>query len=718
MPDPAPRFAALLAAVLIATAAGAPAAAQETTPAAGPAGPGGIAGGEGDMTAEDLTLRRVMLSTGGVGYFEYEATVSGDATLTLDVRLDQVDDVLKSIVVYDDTGRVGGISLPGREPLRDVFRELPFGPDALASPVALLRALRGAEVTSVGPRTVSGRVVAVADEQTRLPGDAGVITRHRVTLMTPEGLRQFVLEEADTVRFSDPRLQAQIDRALGALAELGERDRRRLTVQAAGEGERTVRVAYVVEAPLWKTSYRLTLPPEGAADAAGLQGWAVLENLSGEDWEDVELVVASGYPVTFRQALYTAYYVDRPEVPVEVLGRILPRVDTGGVPAAMAAAPPPAPSMAPGRARVEEETGAIAGGLFGAIAAAEDGMAAPEPAPDLARVTAAESTDAATQVLFRLPEPVSVRSGHSVLVPIVSREVPIERLALYQPDTHPIHPLASVRLTNDGDSGLPPGLLTLYERNADATVAFVGDARLGTLPAGEERLVSHAVDQRVRIDREQANTETIAGGRIVDGVLQLTMTQRQATTYTIVGAANADRTVVVEHPRRRGWDLVEPPVDAGDVIARTETAYRIRVPVPAGETVTLTVALQRPRHERLQLTSLSTSQIEFYASADALSPALRDAVARLVQYQAAVADRERALQRLEAEKGEIERDQGRIRRNLDSVPRDSDLYERYLNTLAEQEDRLSRLGTRIEETRAALTEARRALLEYVRGLSL
>src|SRR5688572_3026383 len=84
--------------------------------------------------AQDLALKRVMLSSGGLGYFEYEATVDGDATLRLTVSLDQVDDVLKSLVVYDDKGGVGGLSLPGREPLAQAFKDLPFDQDSLASP--------------------------------------------------------------------------------------------------------------------------------------------------------------------------------------------------------------------------------------------------------------------------------------------------------------------------------------------------------------------------------------------------------------------------------------------------------------------------------------------------------------------------------------------------------------------------------------------------------
>ncbi|MGI9382371.1 MAG: hypothetical protein ACR2PO_04395, partial [Methyloligellaceae bacterium] len=219
-----------------------------------------IAGADPALAADDLALKRVLLSTGGVGYFEYEAKVDGNAELSLNVRLDQVDDVLKSVVVYDDKGQVGTISLPGKTPLKEVFRELPFNKEALNSPIALLSALRGAEVEVKGVRALKGRIISVKPETTRLPDSKSVVTRHRVSLMTSEGLRQLILEDTDLLRFADPKLQADIDRVLTALAELGERDRRTLKVSVAGDGPRTVRVAYVVEAPLWKTSYRLTLP--------------------------------------------------------------------------------------------------------------------------------------------------------------------------------------------------------------------------------------------------------------------------------------------------------------------------------------------------------------------------------------------------------------------------------------------------------------------------
>ncbi len=654
--------------------------------------------------ADELDLRRVLLSTGGVGYFEYEAEVDGNASLTLDVRLDQVDDVMKSVVVYDAQGRIGDISLPGREPLREVFRDLPFGPEALNSPVALLSAMRGAEVRVAGTRTTTGRIVSVTSETAELPNDGGTVIRNRVSLMTAEGLQQVILEDTDSIQFTDAALQAQLEAALAAIARHNTPDRRALDVRVSGTGQRTIRVGYVIEAPLWKTSYRLTMDGAQSADEAAMQGWAILENLSGEDWQDVDLTVVSGNPVTFRQALYDSYFVFRPEIPVEVLGRVLPPTDPGSM---------PAPAL---MAQMDADIGALresrAQALYGAGVASE-------PFAEMAQVVAASSDEATTQVVFRFPEPVSVANGESILLPVVARDLPAERLSLYQPNTDPTHPLASISMRNDSESGLPPGVLTLYERAPQSgAVAYVGDARLGPFPAGEERLLSYAVDQKVRIDRESEGSRTIAAGRIVDGILNLTYTQRQTTIYTINGAAREARTLLIEHPRQPGWTLILPDGMEETAVETTPSHYRLRLGLAAGETATLPVTLEMPLFERHDLTTLSTNQIAVFVASTELSPALREAMARLAELQATLADQQAMGQVLLRDLNTVIEDQGRLRSNLNAVPRNSDLHQRYLARMADQEDEIDRLRLEIDAVETAKEAARQAVVDYVRNLSV
>jgi hypothetical protein len=121
-----------------------------------------------------------------------------------------------------------------------------------------------------------------------------------VTLLTDSGIEQFILEDADSIAFVDPELQKNVAAALSRLASHRSDGRRRLTLESRGTGSRSIRVGYVVEVPLWKASYRLNLPGDPKADPARLQGWAILENFSGQAWHDVSLTLLSGNPVTFR----------------------------------------------------------------------------------------------------------------------------------------------------------------------------------------------------------------------------------------------------------------------------------------------------------------------------------------------------------------------------------------------------------------------------------
>jgi len=684
----------------------------------------------GANAGEPLVLKRVMLSSGGVGYFEHEARIDGNAILELELRLEQVDDALKSLVVYDDKGGIGSVVLPGREPLAQAFRDLPFDHSALGSPAALFGALQGAEVTVTGTRNLVGRILSITEERVQLPGpNAAVIARHRVSLLTPTGIQQFVLQEAESVQFSDPKLRAQVESALGAVAQHRAKDKRVLSIAANGQGARTVRVAYVVAAPLWKTAYRVTLPPLATGETDGpnakamMQGWAVVENMTGQDWAKVELTLVSGSPVTFRQALYQSYYVNRPEVPVEVMGRVLPRLDQGAMSLEQQAAEQierrrgqaraSAPAAAP-----QAMAGAMARQLSDANKMTQE-LSRLEPLSIATAEAAAESQEATTQVVFRFPQPVSVESGQTLTIPVVNREVPARRFALYQPQTHARHPLAAVRLTNeakDGQgTGLPPGVLTLYERGRDGQVAYVGDARLGALPVGEQRLVSYALDQKVTVDREDQGRRSIGKGSIDRGVFRYMTTERQTVIYRVKGAKLEARSLIVEHPRMQGWKLVQP---ADKDVELTDGFYRLSGDLPKDGTARIEVVLEYPRQESLQIAQVNRDQIAFFASSQELDKPIRDAFTELARLQSEADRQARRLDDLNNQRKRLVEDQSRLRDNLNRTPSNSDIHKRYLAKLNDQEGEIERLDADLRKTEDLQSKAKEAVAVYIGSLKL
>jgi hypothetical protein len=649
--------------------------------------------------AQDLALKRVMLSSGGLGYFEYEAAIEGDATLKLTVSLDQVDDVLKSLVVYDDKGGIGGLSLPGKEPLRQTFKDMPFDQAALESPANLLGALKGAQISVGGPRAVSGRIVSVEEETQTVNDGKTTIKRTRVALFTDTGLQQFILEDAENLQFADPVLRDKIGQALLAIQSNRAKDARTLELSARGQGRRTVRVAYIVAVPVWKASYRLTLPADIGAPKAALQGWATIENLSGQDWKGVELTLVSGRPVAFHQALYEAYYVTRPEVPVEVAGRLNPYIDRGGVAVAEARRVPPPPPAAPATAPAMKQRDA-------AFEAA--------PVAQAAGAEQVEATDAATQVTFKFPNPVNVANGRTLSIPVIDRETPAQRLALFQSDSTARNPMAAVRLTNDGDTGLPPGILTLYERDKAGLVSYVGDARLSAFPIGEKRLLAYALDEKITIEREGAQTERLATGTIAGGVLRYSRVIRQTSTYRVRGPARESRQLIVLQRRLPGWTLTKPDAKG---IELSEGAYRIPFQLPGGDvTQVAEVAQEQIQHQELRLFNTGSDQIRVFAQATEFDAKTREALTRILQLQQTVGEAERKLAQIDTERQQIVQEQTRLRDNLARVPANSDLQRRYLATLDKQETDLEALGKRRAEAEKAVEAARDALRAYVSQL--
>jgi hypothetical protein len=656
--------------------------------------------------AADLSLKRVMLSSGGVGYFEYEAIVDGDTTLTLDVALDQVDDVLKSLVVYDETGTAGEITLPGRNPLAQSFADLPFDRSALNSATDLLNALQGAEIRIAGAKPLTGRLVHVDPETVQ--GPAGTLeTRQRVTLLTSSGLQQATLAEADGIAFTDAELQKQVDAALTRVATYHDNAHRRLTLRTRGNGQRKVRVGYVIASPLWKTSYRLSLPGESQAEKARLQGWAVVENFSGQAWQDVELTLLSGSPVAFRQALYESYYVPRPSVPIESGGRILPSADTGTVGAAALAkaaaapqeyAPPPPPAPAP----------TIRPNM--AARSAKPEQLAPETP---AAIEAAQAAEGATQIAFTLPYRVNAPVGQSVVLPVLDREVPAKRVDLYQPSTDRQHPLAAVELTNNGDTGLPPGVLTLYQQGAQGA-AYLGDARLGAFPTGDKRLLSFALDQKVAVDRDTSERRFITKAAITEGVMRLTRMSRQTTTYRMK-ASTPPPSFVIEHPRSAGWTLNAPDPKTIDI---TASAYRIPADLAGKSEGSVVVVEDRPIEETIALSDLADNRLDVLAQSNELDPPLRRALADLAGRRQAIARQRAELERMKEKRALLVEDETRLRDDLTAVGREPGLRKRLLDKFAETETAIDAISASIAKGTETLAAAERDLGTYVAGLKL
>ena len=300
-------------------------AAAEQATIAIPAESGRKEAGAAEAVPGKLPVRRVVLYKNGVGYFEHLGRVRGNQDVTIDFTSGQLNDVLKSLTILDlGKGRITGVSYNSEAPLGRRLGTLRLPVSDKPSVTEFLGALRGArlEVRS-GAGEVIGRLLSV-EKRTRTVKDQTIET-DEISVVTDAGeVRTVELGPTTSVRIAERDLNQEVSRYLGLLATTREKDLRRMTISAAGAGDRQLYVSYISEVPLWKTTYRLVLPSKPGVKPL-LQGWAIVDNTVGEDWSDVELSLVAGAPQSFIQQLSQPYYARRPVVPLPESVQLTPQ---------------------------------------------------------------------------------------------------------------------------------------------------------------------------------------------------------------------------------------------------------------------------------------------------------------------------------------------------------------------------------------------------------
>jgi hypothetical protein len=266
---------------------------------------------------EKLPVRRVVLYKNGVGYFEHLGRVSGSQEVHIDFTSAQLNDVLKSLTVLDlSGGRITGVDYNSEAPLARRLATLRLALGEKPTQSEFLGALRGAriEVRSGAGAPIAGKLLSV-ERKTRT-GTTFAVETDEISLITDSGeVRSVDLNPATSVRILDHDLQVEVGRYLGLVAAARDQDVRRMTVSTTGSGDRNLYVSYISEVPIWKTTYRIVLPTKPDKKPL-LQGWAIVDNTVGEDWNNVELSLVAGAPHSFIQQLSEPYYGRRPVVPL------------------------------------------------------------------------------------------------------------------------------------------------------------------------------------------------------------------------------------------------------------------------------------------------------------------------------------------------------------------------------------------------------------------
>ncbi|MCP4593693.1 MAG: DUF4139 domain-containing protein, partial [bacterium] len=617
--------------------------------------------------AADLPVKRVTLYSSGVACYERSGLVEGDATVEMPFKTEQINDILKSLVLIDSGGgRVEPVVYSSQDPVEKALKS--FGVD-LTQHIDLkdlFLQLRGVPVELLlqdQSAPVSGRIFGTEREKVVEEGSKATHYVFYVNLVCADGIRSFAIRNLRHVRLLDEKLEAELGKALNVLAGTRDVGKKKVMLKFTGDGARKAMAAYVLEAPVWKTSYRLVLDEEGQPL---LQGWAMVDNTTDEDWSEVELTLVSGRPISFVQDLYSPLYVPRPEVRPEIYASLRPQKYDGDMLADAEEDGIVDRRMAKGerkaRMRSRRPSAPGEGGMERAASLGYVGGAAASPAitaMSAGVASMAQAAEAGELFKYSIQTPVSIGRQKSAMLPIVNQPVKVEKLSIFNQSVQAKYPLNGLHLTNTTALDLMQGPVTVFDDGV-----YAGDAQLGDMSPEEKRLISYAVDleREVVVDSE-STPQRILSLRIAKGTLMVKNKYVQTMHYRIKNKGDDGRTLLVEHPYRSDWTLVEPK----EPFERTGGLYRFKVEAPAGKTTTLTVGEERIIDQAVSIRNAGKDAITFYFRAKVISKKVRDALERVVRMRTAMERDEREATRLRNRLSSIEQEQKRLRENLRAV---------------------------------------------------
>lgn len=646
-----------------------------------------------------IPVRRVVLYKHGVGYFEREGSVDDDATIELQFKSSEMNDVLKSLTTIDmNGGIISSVSYESSKPIEKQLEDISIRLSDSAALSDLINQLKGARVSvAVAGNAVHGEIVGIQPvSRTR---DGWSVTDYRLVLLVEgEKMQGFDLLEIQSISIMEEKLRKDIGHLLETLISSKKKDLKKVSIFAKGKGKRDVNISYIVETPVWKTSYRVLLLKD---EKPLVQGWAIIDNTQDEDWENVHVSLIAGLPISFVHNLYSARYRRRPVVEVEEEEAYAPPVLEE--PLASKAAPAEEGEYAADESMV---LGAMQGG----------GAAKPEVRRAKMKEAYEQKVDVQKRVIeagdlyaYEIKNPVTVKRGQSALVPILAERFEGKRIAIYNQEIREKNPMSAILFKNTTGMTLEGGPVTVIE-NED----YVGEAMLDTIKGGGEKILPYSVELGcvISIDHQSSN-QSVYRSVITNGVLYLYYYQISERIYVINNKSDRVLDLFLEHRFNQGWELVDTP----EPVEKTENFYRFRFDVPAKKERRFVVKERGSQYWSYYLTSLTRDQLKSFMSSKYLDKETEKTIRDLIDVQEKIAKLDRTIHARDESLKTIFKNQERLRQNLQVLgtrQEETELRQRYIKQLSAEEDKVQALTKEIEELKAQKHELELGLAEKLK----
>ena len=648
---------------------------------------------------KDLPLKKVTLYSSGVACYEHEGRLFGSGNAEFLFTAAQINDVLKSLVVTDPAAKTVSVEYQSEDTLRKTLESLKVNPSAAPTLYDLLKSQKGAELEVFAPHKITGKIISADKNLSRENGDG-----FSLSLAANDGIHVIPFSEIQTFKFTDEKRNEDLNTALDLMLDASAKNRTKLGIRIGAQGGRNVKISYVMEAPVWKASYRLDM----GKNKALFQAWAIVDNSTDSDWNDVKLTLTTGRPVGFRQNLYAPYYTYRPELPLAIAQSARAETFASGTETAQyerAAAP----QALANRKMMLKEASSVYGDYDGDAeeAAGIEGevpsyFAGPNPA----------GSTAGQMFAFTSAEPVKLGRQKSMMMPLTLSTLPAEKVSVFSsfssiPYGVSVHPKFCIRIENTSGLKLPAGPVTVFDGGE-----YAGDALLEFLGENEKRLIAYGDDIEVSGTKSESALRNIESVKIAGGILSVSYRQIQTSTYSVKNTDKKERTVIIEHAKKAGFDLATKAA----LEETTASKYRFKLKAAGASTAELKVEESRTYGETRKILDMSSESFVAYTTNAEMPEKVKKAFEAIIKEREKVFAAQKVLADLQNRQAELGREQERVRKNLEALGTESAEGKDFLAKLLKLENELDASKIKLAAAADKANKAQEDFIRFVRDI--
>lgn len=528
----------------------------------------------------------ITLFSNGIGHFSRSYVVSkeADKKISIPFKKEHIGDVAASLQVF---GKVKLSSPPSFTPSNSDSTHLNIDQkNALRS---LLQSLSGAEIeicSAMFDNKYTYTLLGIEQDKTVFADNS--IGIKDVVIVMSEGckVKRIPFEEIETVNFTEEAVQQEISKALKKNFQQIKPDSTflDLVLESLDENGSEAMVQYTIPVAAWKMRYSIR-EEDGSFY---LEGAAVIDNNTDEDWNESLISVVTGNPISFNTDIATVVIPHRKTINL-VESRVLGNARVSS---------PLDESYNEGNVKKGTRGGlrSAAGPKMSVSNYANFGFSAGDDSSschvdrgmmeNMAEAPGVDTKEVGDFSIFTSKEPVTILARKSAVVPMFNVKLDkVGTVLFYKESYHARRPYRAVKFKNGSDFTLNRGKTTIYNGGV-----FSGECVLETTKPGENRTLPHCLENGVKIVKElKGSTTTLSQIKISEGVTCQETVHVARTDYVIVNKKDEEFKVHIEHENIYKDSIVSSEGAEVEDVEKVEEGNRFFLKIKPKESVTLSV---------------------------------------------------------------------------------------------------------------------------------